>query len=153
MAIRISSPQPALILSWLLKAQRSRRIFQPCPALPQKTPRGLLPSGCCAVDATESNQAGQGPAPLIHLKSADHRPRLTTFPLTSFGIIRSIRRERSILRNWHGCSISAEPRRISISDFWRDKKGQGVFCSLPFCLFFACCGRALICPVIENISV
>ena len=31
--------------------------------------------------------------------SADRRPRLTIFPLTSFGIIRNIRRERSISQN------------------------------------------------------
>ena len=60
-------------------------------------------------------------------RSADRRPRLTTFPLTSFGFIRSIRRVRSILRNWRGCVILAERRRISISGCWRDEKGRERF--------------------------
>ena len=28
--------------------------------------------------------------------------------------------------------LSAEPRRINISGYWRDKKRQGVLCSLPW---------------------
>ena len=56
--------------------------------------------------------------------SADRRPRLTNFPLTSFGTIRSIRREHSILRNWRGFAISAGPQRINTLDCWRDEKGR-----------------------------
>ena len=48
------------------------------------------------------------------LELADRRPPLAIYLIVSCGIIQHTKTERSILPNWQGCVVSAEPRHTSI---------------------------------------